>query len=284
MVNVLIPITDKRFNFNDILSELGDLSDVNVFVGITEDIFDDLFNRFGESENIYLIKFQKGVNREEILNALQKYVDGSSTLIMRKPITIKEFENFVSSKKDIVTCKRHLQKIKALFLYFWQKLLKLILGVKQYEGDPSVIYFSEDASAVLATTHNFSFTTRAYRWHGVEQGTVEVKNSEVVRPKIKKIEIVAYSLIILFSIITSVVVTVCVSLFTKVNVLFGILLLCLNIVCLAVIVIVGVLLIFNILVGKKNYGTAMELSNIDFTNDDYEEIEEVDIEDYENEE
>ena len=164
---------------------------------------------------------------------------------------MSEFNKFIASKRDVVTCKRTLNKFQLLIFAIWQHMLKFFLGLKQYDGDTSVIYLGKDISSVIAESGNLSFSTRANRWRGIEQETVLVAG-EPIKQTIDKKSLIAYLAIILSALTVSVVVTVCLFLFVNVSVIIGLLIVCLDLVCLAIIVMTLVITIFNLIVGKKN--------------------------------
>ena len=121
MVNVIIPIVNKNVKFNSIITKLIDEPEINILVGINEDIYQSVV---GDGENLTYIKFKSGSKREAVINSLQKYIGAGSVLIMRKPITVDEFNKFVVSKKDVVTCRREGNKLQYFMFKVWQKLLK----------------------------------------------------------------------------------------------------------------------------------------------------------------
>ena len=69
-----------------------------------------------------------------------------------------------------------------------------LLGVKEYDGNTSVVYLDENISAVVAESGNLSFASRVNRWRGVEQKTIEVENSQI-KYKANKNSNIKYSLI-----------------------------------------------------------------------------------------
>ncbi len=275
MVNVLVPIVDSKQKFNDILNRLAKQSDINIVVGITEDLYSDILLKVEESENITFLKFQKGSKREAIINALQKYVEEGSILIMRKPITVEEFNSFVTSKQDVITCRREYGKFKNILFLIWQKLLRLFLGLNEYIGDSSVIYLGEDVSSIMTASGNFSFSSRVNRWRGIEQGTVYVKGDSV-KPEHDMKDITKYIIFVALSILIAVVVTTCVCVFTKVSIIVGLLLVCLDVICVSITAISAIIIAFNFIVGKKNYPFALRID--DFGNQD--EMKDIDKEDY----
>ena len=284
MVNVVVPITNNAKRYKKILSSLSRANNVVVLVGVVSNQINEL--NFLDSENIYIIEFQDGSKMEEIINGLQKYISVGSIMIMRKPISENEFNSFVNNNKDIVTCRRNLSSFKAILFNFWQKILKTFLGVRLYEGDASVIYFAEDIASVILSSSNLSYNSRVDRWRGIEQGTVVVEGESVKTETDKKANI-RNLIISLIAIAVAVSVTTVVSIFARVNLIVGLLLFCLDFIALAIVLILLVITIFNNIVGKKQFGYALEISQNEEIDDEideeYEENEEVILEEGEDE-
>ena len=257
MLNVLIPIVSNVKAYQKLLSALNSADNLNVLVGITSSLKSQLTSI---GENVYVIEYEDGSSRESIINGLQKYLEEGAVMILRKPITIEEFNNFIRTKKDVVVCKKNEGKVKQFITFIWQKLLKLFLGIKLYEGDTSVILFGEDVSSIFSSINDLSFSSRVDRWKGLEQGVVEVKGS-AVKTEIDKMAVIKYMIIALISLLISVVVTTCVSLFVPMSIIIGLLLLCLDIISLTIICIMVVLILFNFSVGKKHFQNAIEISD-----------------------
>ena len=284
MVNVVVPITNNAKRYKKILSSLSRANNVVVLVGVVSNQINEL--NFLDSENIYIIEFQDGSKMEEIINGLQKYISVDSIMIMRKPISENEFNSFVNNNKDVVTCRRNLSSFKAILFNFWQKILKTFLGVRLYEGDASVIYFAEDIASVILSSSNLSYNSRVDRWRGIEQGTVVVEGESVKTETDKKANI-RNLIISLIAIAVAVSVTTVVSIFARVNLIVGLLLFCLDFIALAIVLILLVITIFNNIVGKKQFGYALEISQNEEIDDEideeYEENEEVILEEGEDE-
>ncbi len=257
MLNVLIPIVSNVKAYQKLLSALNSADNLNVLVGITSSLKSQLTSI---GENVYVIEYEDGSSRESIINGLQKYLEEGAVMILRKPITIEEFNNFIRTKKDVVVCKKNEGKVKQFITFIWQKLLKLFLGIKLYEGDTSVILFGEDVSSIFSSINDLSFSSRVDRWKGLEQGVVEVKGS-AVKTEIDKMAVIKYMIIALISLLISVVVTTCVSLFVPMSIIIGLLLFCLDIISLTIICIMVVLILFNFSVGKKHFQNAIEISD-----------------------
>ena len=186
MLNVLIPIVSNVKAYQKLLSALNSADNLNVLVGIKSSLKSQLTSI---GENVYVIEYEDGSSRESIINGLQKYLEEGAVMILRKPITIEEFNNFIRTKKDVVVCKKNEGKVKQFITFIWQKLLKLFLGIKLYEGDTSVILFGEDVSSIFSSINDLSFSSRVDRWKGLEQGVVEVKGS-AVKTEIDKMAVI----------------------------------------------------------------------------------------------
>lgn len=258
MINVVVPIVHNAKSYKKVLSSLVNVDNVNVLIGVVSSQMSVLQTL--EGDNIYYVEFKDGSNREAIINSLQKYIGDGALLIMRKPILPNELSEFLNTDKDVVVCKRNMSTVKNLFFQLWQKILRLCLGVRLYEGDTSVIYLGEDIATVISGTRNLSYSTRVDRWRGLVHGSVIVQGEPVKTDKDIKLNI-KYALIALLAIIIGVVVTVVVSLYARVNIIVGLLLCCLDVICLATALILLVMVIFNNTVGKKNFGYAEEILN-----------------------
>lgn len=265
MLNVVVPIVNNAKKYRKILTSLTNLNGVNVFVGFVTNQKQELNGIDGDNFNF--IEYQDGSHREEIINSLQKYIGDGPILIMRKPISVNEFNAFVNTKKDIVTCKRDLTSFKYFLMNIWQKILKLCLGVKLYDGDTSVIYFGNDISSVILNSSNLSYNSRVNRWKGVEQDTVLVEGEPVKADKDKKSNINS-AIISFIALVIGAVVTSVVCVFATVNIIVGLLLFCLDAICLCIIAILLVVTIFNNTVGKKQYGYAVEKEQTDENEED----------------
>ncbi len=275
MLNIVIPIVGNAKRYRKILSKFANVEDVSVFVGVVSSQIREL--DMIESDNIYKIEFQDGSGREEIINSLQKYLSLGSILILRKPISDNEINSFLNSNKDVVTCRKNTSAFKNFFIDLWQKILKLCLGVKLYEGDTSAIYFAEDISTVILGSSNLSYNSRVDRWRGIEQETVIVDGDNVKTEVDKKLNI-KNIIISLVALLVGVIVTTVVSIFAPVNLIIGLLLFCLDVICVMIVLILLVMTLFNNTVGKKNFGFANEVENNDDFKEDNELIDEDDEE------
>lgn len=257
MVNIVIPIVNNLKSYKKLLSTLNGAEDINVLVGVCSSMASQIHLN---SENIFIIEFEDGSSRESMINSLQKYLVEGSVLILRKAITVDELYNFLKSKKDVVVCEHQSNVVVKFFIFLWQKILKMILGLKLYEGDTSVIFFNDEISSVLFSTNDLSFATRVDKWRGLEQSTVKVEG-KAVKTDIDHKSILKFIMISILSLAVAVSVTVCVSIFVPVTIIIGLLLFCLDVICLSIFAIMMVLIIFNVIVGKKHFENAKEVNN-----------------------
>lgn len=276
MINVIVPIVDRTKKFDNILNKLVELDELNILVGINEDLYADVVAKVGENENITFVKFAKGSKRESIINALQSRLVAGSILIMRKPLSLDEFNKFIYSGHDIVTCKRQQNGLKSLIFSLWQRILKLILGLKLYDGDPSAIFMGEDLSAVVSASGNLSFSTRVNRWRGIEQSTIDCK-SDMVKAEFDKKDVFKFVSTSVISLLIAIIVTTCVAVFSEIGIVAGLLLVCLDLICFAIALIMLVLLVFNITAGKKNILNAIEVDKNFFIVDEEESFVEKEL-------
>ena len=280
MINILIPITQNAKGYKKIIADLSSIEEGEIFIGVTTSQKDAL--QYPNRENIHVIEYDNSAKREEIINSLQKYIQVGSLFIMRKPITYNESKDFLKKEEDIVVCKTNYSPIKKFFFIIWQKILRLCLGVRLYDGDTSAIYFGEDLATVLAQSNNLSYSSRVDRWRGVEQSSVIVEG-EPVKTEVDKKENIKYLLYGLLTLMLGVAVTTVVAIFAKVSVIIGLFLFCLDAICFAVFLLLIVVIIFNTVVGKKKFSSALELSYI-FGFEEEEIIEDDEMQDFELEE
>lgn len=260
MVNVVVPISENAKSFYKILGRLNHFDSLNVHVGVCESEYDWLISQIGNDGGLFIHKYPDGTDREEMINSLQVYIESGPLLIMRKPITMDELNKFLTQNKEVVSCERDLGKFKSFLFMIWQKILKLFMGVNLYNGDSSVIYFSEEISMVLSQSGNLSYSSRVNRWKGVEQATVDVLG-EKAKTSVDKKKNLIYSISILAGIIMAVLVTTLVCIFVKVGIVVGLLIACLDILALATSLILSILITFNCMVGKRHFDRAIEIQN-----------------------
>lgn len=257
MINVLVPITTFSTKYKEILLELADEEDVNLLVGISNKIKNEV--AFIPNEKVFI--YDDCFDKESILNALFTKVKEGSLVVMRQPITMKEFQKLLSNGEHIVTCKKQRNPVKAFFFKIWQKILKAFLGVNLYNGDTSVVYFSEVLLPILFESGNLSFASRVDRWIGVDKGS-EPLSCEQEKYNPDKKAITKYCIFANISLLIACLVTTFVCVFANVGIVLGLLLFCIDAICLAIILILVTIIIFNCSVGRRNVETAIEVGNI----------------------
>lgn len=258
MINVVIPVDNINDDYSKLISQLMDYEGVAVLMGATRSCCKKLKEIVPQdNENIVLIEFNDGSSQEEIMNSLQRYISKGHILILRRPITIKEFNLLIRQNSNVVVAEKKRGKIKNFFFKIWQRILKTVLGVVMYDGDTSVIMFNETISPVIIQTPNMSYSSRVDRWKGLSQVAVPVSGIEKKVAPDEKVNL-KYSLFSLLSVCIALAVTLSVLLTTKTGVIGCLLLICLDSICLAITLIILIVIIFNNLIGKKNVGNAVE--------------------------
>ena len=282
MLNVVIPIIDNIQKYRDLLFGIVGSDQINVLIGVTSSLKSKLNNFEEHSDNVSILEYTDDSTKESIINSLQRFIPNGAVMIMRKPITVEEFHSFIKNKKDIVVCESNDKPVKRFFKIIWQKMLQLFLGLKEYNGDSSVILFNENISSVLYESNDLSYASRVDRWRGLEQGSVKV-DGPPAKVEIDKKSILINSIIAVLSIVIGVIITVCVSLFASMSIIVGLLLFCLDAICLSISLVMCVLIAFNILVGKKHFPNAVLVTNVDdYFNEEYQfEPEDIEYEESE---
>lgn len=253
MVNVLIPITDKENDYSRLIAEISFYENINIIVGMTEEINKKIIRE----ENVKYMVYKNGANKEEILNSISKFVLAGKLLILRKPISKKEFNKIIFTNEKILLAKSKPQnKFISFFKKVWHKIVKLLFGVAFYEGDTSVIMFDENLAEVLLQTGNVSYNTRVNRWRGITESSLEIENNSSVKYPVDKKQNIIYSVVIACLLAIVVIVTTLVCLFVNLNFILGLFIVCLDIICIFVSLLLLFMMLFNNKVGQKNIGNA----------------------------
>ena len=103
MINIIVPIENNAKNYRKILSDLSGNVEITVYVGVVQNQLQYVQDL--ESENINIIEYLDGANREEIINALSRFIPIGELVIMRRPISAIELDRFLNSKYDITVCQ-----------------------------------------------------------------------------------------------------------------------------------------------------------------------------------
>ncbi|MBQ8908952.1 MAG: hypothetical protein IJY90_01485 [Clostridia bacterium] len=256
MLNIVIPLNVSIDKYRHLLDAVAGSNEINVLLGVKHEQYAAVLNEYGHLENFNFFEFDNPTSQEQMINSMQEYIVEGPILILRKPVTLKEYNKFVNSDRDIVTSKKVRSKFKSFVFNLWQKLTKLIFGVKMYAGDYSTIFFNSDIANVVLSTGNLSYSSRVNRWKGIRQGVVTTEAKEE-KHKMDKTSALKYILAVVGLITVGVAVTTVVSLFVDMTIMIGLFLFGLVGICVAVSLILIAMLIFNTLVGKKQYGQAI---------------------------
>lgn len=251
MINILIPTGDNSKGYQQMIESLSHFFDVNIIVGLTQ----KQESQIEKLDNVRYVVFKDGTDKEEMLNSLSMFVLAGQIVILRRAVEAKKLEKLFESKAGITLAKtRARNKFFAFFVNLWHKLVQMFFGVKFYEGDNSIIKFSEDLSEVLLQTGNLSYNSRVNRWKGVDQVSVEVDDGKTERFPADKKQNLIYSLAAAALIVVAVAVTVLLCVFANINFVLGLLIVCVDIICVFMAIILVMMLAFNRKVGKKNVG------------------------------
>lgn len=250
MLNIIVPIVDKFDKYRDMFSFLSKTPNLRIMIGATAEYYPTAIAEYGEIEGFEFYEFDDGTEKESIINTLQDYLMDGEIMVLRKPLKEKEFEKIVNSDRDVVTAKVVRGKVKTWFHSMWQKLTKLILGVRSYAGDPSVIYFNSDLADVVLSSNNLSYSSRVNRWKGIKQAVITI-DSQTDKKKTDVPMLLKYSLIAAALVIVGVAVTTVVAIFVPVSFVVILLLVCLDAVCISVAFILVVMGIFTNMTGRK---------------------------------
>lgn len=256
MINLVIPIIDKKEEYTKSIQEISSRADLNILVGVSEGLVSEL-----NLPNSAVVKvYKKGSKKEEIINSLKAYLTSGKVVIARRPFTKREFESIVSSDAQITYFE---SKRKNGFREFCKNIVssmvKLLFGVDFFDGDISLIGFDEDLGEVLANVNSLSYATRVDRWRGVEHEKVEAENPaiEIEDNKKSNAKLISFSVL---STIIPVIVTVIVAVFAKVSFVIGMLLFCFVLLGVCSTLLMLCTLYFNNRVGKRYFDDAKEIS------------------------
>ncbi len=256
MTNLIIPIVENPASYISGITKIALNSDAKIFVGVTENLVSELNLNM---PNVDVTVYEKGSNKEEILNAMKNFLPSGKVVICRRPISFEEYSQLKNSNAQITYCES--QKSNRILKYlkdFWQFITKTIFGVKTFQGDTSLIAFDDDLAEVLSEAENFSFATRVDRWKGCTHEVIDGKGAPARKVQNKKYNAMLM-LAIFLPLVIGAVITTCLALFVKVSIVGGLLIACLDIICLGIAFFCILMLIFSLTVGQKNYKTAKEV-------------------------
>lgn len=253
MINVLIPIVDKKDEYQKFVSECSSKG-IKFYVGAREKLAFET-----KDKNTKIFVFSNNAQKEEIINSLHaEKMEEGKILVIRRPISKEEFEKLVSSTADITALKKKRNKFSAFFKRIAGWIVRKIFAFNFFE-DISAVCFGQNLFDLLKSCSNLSTATRVNRFVGVSIEEIETNNvaaeSSYNKPK-TAFKFLAGLLFFLGS-VTGVVL---ISIFCSpgiVHILFMILWL---VIALAVLMICLMNLIRTITIGELGYGKAERVS------------------------
>lgn len=253
MTSLIVPINANVEKYINGIKDIASIGDAQIFVGITKSLADKFPKKLS---NVSVTVYEDGSGKEEILNSMQMFLTSGKVIICRREISLEEYRNLRSSNAQISFIKQKKEnKVLKILKMFWQKILKIVFGVKTFEGDISLIAFDSDLSEVLASAQNFSFATRVDRWKGVTMQAVEGKCEHVCIEQNKKNNAMLI-IATLLPIIAAIAFTTCLALFVKLSILAGMFIALFDALCLAGSIFSLLILCFNLLIGQKSFKRA----------------------------
>ena len=251
MINVIIPVVKNQQQYQKMIAQLLVYSDLNIIVGLTEDID----KTFIKEDGVRYLVFKNNTNKEQMINSLSMFVLSEKILILRQTIEKKDLEKFLFSNQPILLAKeKKKNKFANFFVKLWHIIVHIFFGVGFYEGNTDVIMFSQDLSEVLLQIGNLSYNSRVNRWRGVVESSVDVSLSKSDKYPIDKKQNLIYTVVASTLFAVAILFTLLLCLFVNINFILGLLIVCVDIICVFVAIILFMMLSFNNKVGKKIVG------------------------------
>ena len=178
MTNIIFPIIEDTKENKDFFDLLKKQKGLYILAGVTK----SLQKKYKITDaKLGIVKvYEDGSNKEEMINALKGSLKKGSILIIRKPITKSELEQFLASKEDITICaEKKRNGFKTFFNNIKKKMIQFLFGFLPYSDKMNAIMFRENPSDVLRQAYNISFFTRVDRWKGYSYAKVDVSSDGV---------------------------------------------------------------------------------------------------------
>jgi len=220
MTNIIVPVNNDEMVL--FCEKIAKMKNVNIIIGITESLKDKFKSK---AKNISINAFPDGTYKEEMINVLKKYLDAGKVVIVRKNIELDELDKFINSDSEITMCKVKRNKFQLFWFNLWQKVMNILFGFRYFEGDISVIAFSENLFPVINNVDSLSSASRVDKWRGATFNYIDTK-SQPVKKEYNKLRsnLMLYGWIALFlAIIAS---TVVFFLFVKATFIYALLFAC----------------------------------------------------------
>ncbi len=184
MINVVVPITEKVEEFNDFIKKFSS-KDVKFYVGVTKNLADKIEKKTGAQ----IFVFENKSNREQIINALHEIKkEKGKILVVRRPLSEKEFSSLTKSKAELVSLKKHRNKFANFFKNLGRVIVRKIFAFSVFD-DISAVCFGESMFDLLSVCPKLSIERRVNKYIGVSYEEVETseKTAKVLYNKPKTI-------------------------------------------------------------------------------------------------
>ena len=177
MINVLVPITERVEEFKEFVEKHKHDAGVRFYVGINE----KLVEKLGQLDGVEVHVYEDEANREEIINGLHTIkLKKGKLMLVRRPLSEKEFYDLKNSEADIATLKSHHNKFSAFCRRVMRSLLRAVFAFTYFE-DISAISYGENLFELMSNIPNLSMATRVNRYVGVDFEAFETNKKTAKR-------------------------------------------------------------------------------------------------------
>ena len=174
MINIILPIIDKFEEYEKMLEYLSKKRDIKVYIGADEKFKDKNFDKK------FVVKFFRSKSqKEEVINSLHSIEKKrGGTMVVRRPLSEREFEELISREEDIVTLNKSQSSFTRGWKNFWRKVITRFFAFYYFE-DISTVYFKENMFELVTSLTNLSYISRINRFVGLSFGVVETTEKSV---------------------------------------------------------------------------------------------------------
>ena len=254
MINIIVPVVENVEGFSNFVNMVKG-KNVKLFVGVIESLAKDFVQKVSGVE---LHIFSNKSKKEEIINSLATCnILAGKILLVRRPLTKKEFEQLTTSSKDIATLKAKHNKFVSFFKNLANKIIRRFFAFNFFE-DISAICYNESMFQLLRVCSNFSKASRINKYVGVEIEEFETENKPVKKDynhHKNNLILSLWTLLLLASVAGGILVCI----FTPLRVLTVILVICWIFVALVLWFVGLVNFTRTVAVGDLQYGRAEEI-------------------------
>ena len=251
MENIIIPIvSEEMISF---ANETAKRNNTRVLIGVVESLSKQI--RTPKKFDGEIKIFADNTKKESMINSLCCCADEGKILICRKSVSEEEIQKFFASKTDITVCEEKHNKFKNFFYKVWQYIIKLLFGFNFFDGDISIVCFSEKLYPVVSSLSNISFQTRVNRWKYVSVSQVATKGPVAVK-EYNKTRTIATFLSWVFLFLATIVSTIVFYLYFNAKFITCLLFACAILLSLVGVIISGAIFNLNVRVGQKNFDKA----------------------------